>query len=442
MIKMLIISSECWRDDSNGGNVLSNLFAGMDDIEFAQIYCKGGLPQNRICKKYFRMNDGMAMKAILKHKDSLGEVLDYKDYPENLTADLGKSGFYDFFRTHDWPIFFAVRDLLWKLAPYKNNKLKKFIIQFNPDLIFAPCYASLTMLSLDRWVKTIVDVPMISYISDDNYSLKQVRLDPVYWVHRFLIRKSIRKTAKSYSYMYTMTEQQAGELSDELKLRMPILRKGVNIAETAKRENDFSTSQLRFIYGGGTYLGRDEILYKIVKALQELKKEEGIDFKLDIFTQSSIPEKYMKVLNSDCSEVHKPITAQELRQKYLDSHIALHVESFIKKYAYQTRLSFSTKIVDCLGSGCVTVAVCPSINAGWQYLKANNAAYCIDRIDNIKNELKKLICDRKLMNEIRQNAYKCLIENHDINIIKENLHKDLCSMVQQRQGESNEDYSN
>lgn len=442
MIRVLVISFECWRDDSNGGNVLSNLLEGMDDIEFAQIYCKGGVPQNKVCKKYYRMNDKMVLNAIINHESSLGNVINYEEYPDNSPADSENNRFYDFFRAHDWPIFFLLRDLLWMVAPIKNNRLRNFILEFEPNLIFAPCYSSLTMLELDRWVKSIVDVPMVSYISDDNYSLKQIRFDPFFWIHRLLIRKSIRTTSKYYSYMYTMTEQQASELSKELNIRMPILRKGVQINQCVRTCLKDHDRKYKFIYAGGTYLGRDEILYKIAKALQDLCQEGILDYEFDIYTSSIVPEKYMKVLNNNCCKIHKAIEKQELAVCYSDCDFALHVESFDRKYAYQTRLSFSTKIVDCLGSGCATIAVCPSMNAGWQYLKENNAAFCIDSIDNIKEELRAIILDKSAINLVKDNAKRCLEKNHNINLIRDNLHDDFVSLATNAIRSDDENYSN
>ena len=40
-MKVLVISAEVWRNDKNGGNVLSNIF-GDTGYEFAQIYCNPG----------------------------------------------------------------------------------------------------------------------------------------------------------------------------------------------------------------------------------------------------------------------------------------------------------------------------------------------------------------------------------------------------------------
>lgn len=425
-LKVLIVSFECWRDDTNGGSVLSNLFEEQD-MELAQIYCKPGLPQNRACRRYYRMDDKMALKGCFSRSRAMGEILDYSVWPNHSTQKGTEKKFYDFFRKHDWAVFQIIRETIWWIAPWKNQKLKDFIEQFAPDVIFAPCYANLFMLRLDRWVKQVAKVPMVSYISDDNYSLKQMRFSPFYWIHRFLIRRSIRKTARKYALMYTMTEAQAQELSKELHVDMKILRKcGEPFASDANADKVEKREQVRFIYAGGTYLGRDEILVEVAQALTRIKKDEGIDCRLDIYTTSPMKSKIKKILNDgQCSFVHEPVTMDVLKKRYAQSDVALHVESFKKKYALQTRLSFSTKIVDCLASGCAILAICPSINAGWQYLKQEDAAVCIDDLDAIYQAVHTLICRKKERESYSQKARCCILRNHNKVNIKQGLYKEL-----------------
>ena len=63
-MRVLLITRECLRGDSNEGNVLINLFAGTG-YELANIYCKPGLPDNDICTRYFQLTDKMALDNIL-----------------------------------------------------------------------------------------------------------------------------------------------------------------------------------------------------------------------------------------------------------------------------------------------------------------------------------------------------------------------------------------
>ena len=69
-MKVLIISAEVWKNNTNGGNVLSNLFEGMD-AEFAQIYCNPGIPQNFVCKKYYQMTDFMMINNLIKGRTNV-----------------------------------------------------------------------------------------------------------------------------------------------------------------------------------------------------------------------------------------------------------------------------------------------------------------------------------------------------------------------------------
>lgn len=53
-LRVLLITRECLRTDSNEGNVLLGLFSGID-AECANIYCKPGLPDNSLCGGYFSL---------------------------------------------------------------------------------------------------------------------------------------------------------------------------------------------------------------------------------------------------------------------------------------------------------------------------------------------------------------------------------------------------
>lgn len=81
--RVLIISSEPWRQESSGGNVLTNLFSPLkDEFEFAQIYTNSQLPSNNVCKRYFHLSEKEMLSSIL-HNHYFGNELYYENYPEN-----------------------------------------------------------------------------------------------------------------------------------------------------------------------------------------------------------------------------------------------------------------------------------------------------------------------------------------------------------------------
>jgi len=64
-LRVLLITRECLRSDSNEGNTLLNLFEGLP-VKVSNIYCKPCLPNNDICKDYFQLTDKMALRALLR----------------------------------------------------------------------------------------------------------------------------------------------------------------------------------------------------------------------------------------------------------------------------------------------------------------------------------------------------------------------------------------
>lgn len=425
-MKVLIISAEVWRDDTNGGNVLSNIFSG-SGYEFAQIFCNPGEPQNKLCKHYYQMTDSMMIRSILR-KGEPGKVLHYEDYPcgktnQPQTAEQENKKFYSFFRNYRFEIFYVIRSLIWKAAGWKTEKLKSFIQDFEPDIIFAPCYASHEMLAIDRFAKSIADVPVISYISDDNYGLKQFRLDPVYWLNRFVLRRNMRKTFKIYDLVYTMTEEQKYEYEKALGCKMKILRKSGDFTKVPEKK--YVNKPIRMIYAGGIYVGRWKTLAKIADAIRNVNKD-GVKIVLDIFTGNTLTEKQKLLLHDGTNSiVHKSISLDELKQRYAESDIALHVESFELKYKLLSRISFSTKIIDCLSSGCATMAICWNQHSGYIYLKKHNIAICVDSVAKIANAIDSLISNPEQIIDYAEKARSFGLKHHQREDIKKEFMLDI-----------------
>lgn len=417
-MKILILSLETWKNDTNGGNVLSNLFENFD-AEYAQIYCSAGVPQNNICKKYFQMTDAMAIKNIVKN-ENMGQEIIVDNFKINNELDIDntinkikKKGNFGFLR-----IF---RQIVWALSNYKNEKLKKFILDFNPDIIFAPCYGSTYMLSLTRYVAKLTNKPVISYISDDFYSFKQISLSPVFWINRLIIRKKVRQTWKYYSLIYTMTDTQKKVMS-KLGKPIKILKKsGTFNKYNEKKKQEYP---IKIVYAGGIYLNRWKTLVKIANILNKIDKSGNL-LRLDIYTNNRVNKKTYDKLNTGNSHFHKSVEYNELKKIYKSSDIALHVESFDIRNRLSVRMSFSTKIIDCLDSECAVMAICDKKQGGFQYLKKEDAAICIDSLNKIENVFKNILNNPNILNEYRKKAYECGKRNHQKTINDKILQNDF-----------------
>lgn len=417
--KILLITRECLRLDSNEGNVLINLFGG-GEFELANIYCKDGLPDVDICEgRYFQLTDRMALENILHHT-AVGQrtsVTENNQFDKTLPKIR-----YSFFQKHNWEMFYLFRELIWQMADLANEELYKFVREFSPDIIFAPLCPSRYALRVQRMVMDATDCPCITYFYDDIYSLKQLHFFPIYWLNRILLRGAINKNLRRCQMVYTMSEQQAKEYEKLIHRKLEILRKPSGNqweCESAKHDG------IRIIYAGGTYWGRDRTLVEVARTVRKLH-QTGIDVTFDIYTNSPMNRRILRKLNDGiCCKVHKAIPFQELVTEYSKSDIALHVESFNKKNALFIRLSFSTKIVDCLSSGCAVMAICPKDNSGWQYLRDEDAADCVDSVRDIEQRLVRLVGDRDYREKLRANAKVCARNNHNrdmiVTVLKEQL---------------------
>lgn len=395
-MNILVISYENWCDTNNGGNVLSNIFDAFGDARFAQVYCSAGAPKNRICTEYFQITDTMLIKReqgrCFSTKDAEETSAPIED--ESLKNHTKKSLLREF--------FMLGRELLWKFLPWKSPQLADFITGFKPDVIFAPCYAFAHVSRIALYAKQLTGCPIISYISDDNYSLRKISFSPSFWINKLITRSAVRDLFSECELIYTMTTAQKREYEEIFHKPMKILCKSADFdALTPNELHD----PIRLIYGGGLYLNRWKLLLQIRKAL-ELINRDGVKAQLMVFTDTSVNQRAIRKLHDARNAVVMPaIPYSRLMEEYRLSDIAVHVESFDKQSYLMTRLSFSTKIIDCLTSGCAVLAIGPRGQAGIDYLEENNAAVCIRDERSVASSVTELLSDPA---EIRRYAERAI----------------------------------
>lgn len=418
--RILIISGESWREDSNGGNVLSNLFSTFtDEYEFAQIFTNPAMPSNSICTKYFHISEGEVVKAFLKNQ-TFGRELQSSDYliqDELSIKNTSSSNWLTFFKKLNFPIFHTLQDLIWRSSKWETPALDKFVLDYNPDVIFAPMYYSLFMHRIDRYVAKLTKKKMVSYVSDDHLTFRQFSLSPIYWFNRLLLRKNVIATAKHYSLLYTMTQEQLEEYQPVLKVPMKVLKKTGNFEGLPTLKTDRG-NPLIITYGGNLIYNRYKTLHKLAQAIKEIN-QNGIKIKLHIYTQTPITEKLRILLDdSENSFLLGKVSMEELNVKYSNADLVLHVESFGLKQRLLTRLSFSTKIIDLMHTGRGILAICSKESSPYKYLKSEDAAICVADVSEIKKTLLHLLEFPEQINEYAIKAWFCGKKNHNVtNII-------------------------
>ena len=424
-MKILVLSYEVWNDKINGNNVTSNWFEGME-AEFANIYASPGEPYNNCCQKYYQITDSMMAKSIITSKKA-GKKVDWipnTQQEQSAVAEAEPQKLYKFLKAISGDWLRLMREVLWLWGKYDIESMKEFIDEFQPDIIFSERMATCKMLRLEKIVTQISEAPLIAFTGDDEYSVRQFKISPFYWINRFMVRRRLRDMVRKYEIYYTLSQEQLEDYKKRFGCNMKILQKCGVLSSGEYIERDVN-SPIRIIYAGKLYMNRWKTLADIVEVLKEINKNE-VKMILEIYTRDQLTQKQDRLLNDNVnSYVRGAVSQEELAEKYKEADIALHVESKQLSQRLMTRLSFSTKIIDCLFSGCAVLAYCWSEQSGWRYLKREDAAICVESKEELRHNLKKICENPQIVQMYAKKAYECCKRNHQKETVQENLLRDF-----------------
>ena len=129
------------------------------------------------------------------------------------------------------------------------------------------------------------------------------------------------------------------------------------------------------------------------------------------------------------------LVADELKKRYGSAHVAVHAEGYDRASVQQMWHSFSSKIVDCLSSGCAVLVACPTINCGCRYLLENEAAVCADQPSEIAGKVELLVKDAEQRKLLKERAYACMQANHRSEVVKALVYEQLSKAAGKKQSE-------
>lgn len=434
-MKILLITAEEWNDYVYGNGVLTNWFTGFD-AEFAQIYTSPGLPNNKVCSKYFQIDERQMVKSLYSNTKAGREVKMPTNEQEQDAAKCNaqRKGIYGIFKKLSlWmhtPII-MLQDFIWMTGRYDKAALQRFIDGYKPDVVFCPQLGNPKMWRLEKLVKGMTDVPFVAFTGDDEASYQQVSKSPLFWLRRWYCHNGLKNSVKIFSYYFMHSKEQAQDYTNEYGVPTSTLYKCGDFSNEFVKKS--VGSPIRLVYAGRLYCNRWKTLAEIGKALHEINKH-GERMVLDIYTQEALTNEQRKALSPENSVYMKgSVNAQQLKEVYRNADIALHVESMDKKNRLATRVSFSTKIIDLMASSCAILAVCWNRHCGYQYLRDNDAAFCVDNYSDILPMLQRIVDNPSLVQNYAQKAYECGRKNHTREKIQKQIRVKFEELIAKRQ---------
>lgn len=420
-MKILIISRTPWNTDNSFGNTFSNIFSGLKEIEIYHICCQEGITKGSLAKKTLQISE----KQILKNRKNFGKIVENK-IEINVDKTLNINN-----KLKQLKILHICRDLIWKIGKVEKSKqLLNFINESNPDIIYLPLYNSWYMCDIQQYICNICKVPVIGHISDDIYSYsKGYFASPIEIFYKFILRTKLKKLIKRCNYLEVFANNMKDEYSKIFKKECFLIGKGID-TNTIKLNNSWKEKYLdpvEFIYTGNLGSERWKVLYELGMSLDRLSiyKKSVLKIYSGTIISSNIKKKFDK-----CRSIKfmGSVSSEEVKKIQQIANILVHVESFSNRAINETRMSFSTKIIDYLCTGKLILAIGPQEVNSIQVLEKNNLGLVVNKIENLDKETLKIILNKIDKKSISNNVQKYLMLERDIKKIQKEIYKRMLNL--------------
>lgn len=428
-IRILLMTHLPWREDNNIGNSYSNIFRNTDKdkYEFAHIYVRDGMPQNKLVHEYYHISEKKMMKRWLGKREPVGKYF-HLDNCENTPKDTF-SNIYNKARILRWPIFFLIRDIIGMNRCWITKEFDDFINDFKPDLVFGTLPVENLNSDIMIYVSKKWNIPLVTYPWDDYYAYNSTKYTPIRLIRHFMRRHVMCKTAAHSAFMYVITNLMKDEYEKIFKKECKLLFKGHEF-DTLRVIVPRHLRTINMVYMGNIGGGRWKTLADIAKAIEMVNTKMGRRVMyMNVYTLSPKNEEILSALNIDgVSQINDAVPSEDVQLVMNNADILLHVEPFKRSEYLFYRASFSTKLVDYFYAAKCILAV-GGMTASTDYLQRNNAAICITDRSNIVRHLEIIAENPDVVNEFAKKSWECGCRNHQIKTIQENMYKDLLKVI-------------
>ena len=409
--KVLSISLSTWRKDS-GIHTQTDLFKYYDPDRIAQIYTKSDLPNTSVCNSFFRISENEVIKSVYK-RHPVGKRVQNgaeADESEARAIEAEKNLYAKANKKKSWFMTLA-REAVWLLGNWKTKDLDKFIEEEAPDVYFVPIYPTVYMGRIQLHILKKYPRPYVCYLADDNYTYKVCGKNVFAYIHRFFLRKVVKKLATNCTEMFTITKTEAEETDACFGTKSIVLTKGIDFEGREYLDKPVSTP-IKMVYTGNLLIGRAVSLVEISKAMANINKdEEKVVF--DIYSTTVPDEKTLSYLNANGCHFKGRVPKSEVDAIQADADIVVFAESLEKRHRMDARLSFSTKLTDYFKNGKCIFAIGDKDIAPIIYLRENDCAVIANEYSEIEERLRFLIETPEKIGELSRKAHECGFKNHN-----------------------------
>lgn len=387
-LKILIVSRTPWNNSNSFGNTFTNLFGGMKGVEIYNVCCQGGVPDNDIVVRTWQMTD----KNVLKSFFSTTHVGQEVNSNAGMSVSEAPDASYKFTRKRR-TIFYLAREAFWKIGRWKNRGLDEFVKSIAPDLLYLPIYKSGYMCDVQEYIIKLAGCPVVGHITDDVYSYTAPFFkEPLNHLYTSRLRHKIRRLISRCAYLEVFAKKMVDEYSATFGKSVFLIGKGIS-AEALKPNTYWKPDGVTTFVFTGNYGG--ERGSQLLTLAEQIKASyEPGKAVLDIYSPSSPDIELDKRLEATgCVRLRGGLKFDALTKVQREADVLVHVEGFSTSSIAQTRLSFSTKLIDYMVAQRPILAIGPSCINSIEVLRDNHLALvassgsevkdCIDELQSV-----------------------------------------------------------
>jgi hypothetical protein len=437
--KILVLSHNAFSKFQNNGKTLESFFPNYSPGNVAQIYLQPEQPDFEFCNTYFRITDYEALNNFIFNGELGHEIKSIDDnnqfiqkthkfvrslYPsgEGEERRLSIRGLLRMGFVNRLPVLVSFRELIWLFAKWRSPRLKKWIEEFSPDVLFFQGSSCSFAYKIANWISENYKLPIILQLTDD-YTEVTYRYSIFDFINKYIYCKNLASLIEKATAVLTISDYMKSEYEMRFDGRFITLMN--SIQPRAINIEYADNSALRFLYAGNVQIGRWKILKIIGKAIFNINEKHGSNHTLFIHSPIDLSaETYAELSSVPTIKIGKRLCQQELEEAISESNILVHVESFDRKMRLVTRLSISTKIPEYMAAKRAIFALGPSDVASIKYLKDNNIAHvmCSTNEFELIGSIMQLVNDEQKRKKMADLAYSIYLQRHTssnaINIIE------------------------
>lgn len=407
-MKILVLSRSAWDDSDSFGNTFSNLFTGMEGIDVYNICCQDGAFNNAVVKGAYQMTDKKVLRSTFGGK--AGQII------SDLNIDATQAPHVRF-KYKRRTIYFIIRDFIWFIGRWFDKDLKSFLDNVSPDLIYIPVYSSWYMCNVQNAIVDYCNVPCVAHITDDNYNyLPHMWKEPINLFYRYILRRKIRNLIRKVTYIDVFAKSMALEYNKYFSKPCYIIGKGIDMKLwIARPKFEKPDNPYLFVYTGNIGSERYLQLAKLGKQLERLLPGS----RLMIYSQTYFDKNIQEAFNGIGSiQFCGSITSSEVKEVQSSADFLVHVEGFSEQSIFETRMSFSTKLIDYMMANRVILAIGPSDVCSINILQENRMAITATDECEIKTMVENIKDNSINYDELMKNVDVYVRNDRDIKVIQ------------------------